>query len=550
MILKDIEWRNFKSYSNIPTVLQFDSSKPSVNLIVGDNGAGKSSVSEVIKYSLYGKLDNFTSSDIPNRVNKNFYSRINIECEGHDIVIERGLAPSLFGVTLDGERVDTAGKTNVQSMLEDVYFRMSSSVFNNTLVLSISDFKPLIDMGAADKRNIMDKIFGFTVFNQMLKLVKEELKVVSSNISVNEGEIRANNSNISQYTRQIEEIRENDIPQSEIDELMEKIKEVEESERKNNEIISKLEDVRKQLNGELSEHGRSFQEYSLKIKEIDKRVALIDSGKCPTCGANLTTEDFQQEKTRLLAEKEQYIGFQKNLQELGQSVKSKINAIDKKESQTRDTIRRSNLMDLKSDLRYKTSMKGKHTEPLVKLKNELNSKITQLNEEREGLLKEQEILKMMCMVLGEDGIKKYITSRFTPIINQIMVDTLSSMNLNYEVEFDDNFNGKIVQNGYNIKYSTLSTGEKKKIDFACVVSIIKFLKISHGDMNVLFIDELFSNVDHNTVGYMIGILKNLADELKLNIFLIHHAPLEGVMFDHIYRAHKPDGFSRFEEIEM
>lgn len=549
MILKSIEWRNFKSYSNIPTLLEFSQS-PSVNLIVGDNGTGKSSISEVIKYSLYGKLDNFTASDIPNRVNKNFYSKINVECDGHDIIIERGLAPSIFGVKLDDEMVDTAGKSNVQSMLEDVYFKIPSSVFNNTLVLSISDFKPLIDMGAADKRNIMDKIFGFTVFNQMLKLVKEELRDVSANININEGAIRANNTNISQYNQQIEEIKENEIPQSDIDELTEKIKEVEEIDKKNSEILNKLDELRRQLNTELSEHGRSFQEYSMKIKEIDKRVALIDSGKCPTCGSDLSGEDFMQERTKLLQEKETYLNLQKQLQELGQGVKSKINAVDKKETQTKDKLRKSNLMDLKSDLRYKVNMKGKHIEPLVKLKGELNSRIAKLNEDRAVLLKEKEVLETLALVLGESGIKKYITSRFTPIINQIMTETLSSMSITYEVEFDDNFNGKITQNGYNIKYSTLSTGEKKKIDFACIISIIKFLKLQKGDINVLFIDELFSNIDITTVGFMVDILKNLAVEMNLNIFLIHHAQLEGAVFDKIYRAYKPDGFSRFEEVEI
>ena len=547
MILKNIEWRNFKSYSNIPTILNFNDT-PSVNLIVGDNGTGKSSISEVIKYSLYGKLDDFTSSDIPNRINKNFYSRIDVECEGKNITIERGLSPSVFGVNIDGQSIDTAGKNNVQNMLEETYFKMPASVFNNTLVLSVNDFKPLINMSAADKRNIMDRIFGFTVFNQLLKLVKEELKDVSSNININEGSIRAHLSNIDQYTRQIEDIKENDIPQSEIDELIEKIQQIEEMDKKNLEIIRKLNDVKKQLASDMSSKKGEFQEHSHRLQEIDKRIKLIDSGKCPTCGSNLGTDDFQKERELLVEEKERCLNMLKSFQKLGQDIKSKITAIEKRETKTKEDMRKSNLYDLKSDLRYKSSMKGKRIEPLVELKKELNEKLSELNEEKDKLLKEKDVLETLVIVLGENGIKKYITSRFTPIINQIMADTLLSMNLNYEIEFDDNFNSNIIQNGYNIKYSTLSTGEKKKIDFACVVSIIKFLKLQHGDMNILFIDELFSNIDPTSVSYMIDILKGLADELNLNIFLIHHAPLEGIMFDKIYKTSKPDGFSRLEEM--
>ena len=547
MILKNIEWRNFKSYSNIPTSLQFDN-KPSVNLIIGDNGTGKSSISEVIKYSLYGKLDDFTASDIPNRINKNFYSKIDIDCEGKNIVIERGLSPSIFAVNIDGDMIDTAGKNNVQNMLEEIYYKMPASVFNNTLVLSVGDFKPLINMSAADKRNIMDRIFGFTVFNQMLKLTKEELKNISSDLSMNEGSIRAHMSNIEQYNRQIEEIKSNDIPQSEIDELENKIKEVEQINNSNLTIINKLNEAKKTLLDNLSEHKGQFQEYSLRIKDIDKRINLIDSGKCPTCGSSLDTDDFLKEKEKLLVEKEECMNMIKNFQKLGKDVQSKISAIEKRETKAKDEMRRTNLYDLKSDLKYKSTMKGKHVEPLIKLKKELNQKLIELKHEKESLTKEKEVLDTLVFVLGENGIKKFITARFTPVINQIISNVLSSMNLNYEIEFDDNFNSKITQNGFVIKYSTLSTGEKKKIDFACVVSIIKFLKLQHGDMNILFIDELFSNIDITSVSYMIDILKNLAEELKLNIFLIHHAPLEGVMFDKIYRTYKPDGFSRLEEI--
>ena len=189
MILKRIEWRNFKSYSNIPTVIDFNKTN-SVNLIIGDNGTGKSSIEEVIKYTLYGKLENYNNSDIPNRINKNFYSKIDVECDGHNVIIERGLSPSIFAVSIDGERIDTAGKSNVQTMLEEMYFKMPYSVFSNTLVLSVNSFKSLIDLNASEKRSILDKIFKFDQYNQILKLAKEDYKGITSNINRNEGSLR------------------------------------------------------------------------------------------------------------------------------------------------------------------------------------------------------------------------------------------------------------------------------------------------------------------------------------------------------------------------
>ena len=84
------------------------------------------------------------------------------------------------------------------------------------------------------------------------------------------------------------------------------------------------------------------------------------------------------------------------------------------------------------------------------------------------------------------------------------------------------------------------------MNFASVISIIKFLKMQLGELNLLFLDELFSNIDVNGVADMIEVLRKLCDELGINIYLIHHGQLEGVAFDRIVRTSKPDGFSRMD----
>lgn len=548
MILKSIEWRNFKSYSNIPTIINFDSIN-SVNLIIGDNGTGKSSIEEVIKFTLYGKLEDYNNSDIPNRINKNFYSKIEVECDGHVIIIERGLAPTIFAVSIDGEKIDTAGKSNVQNMLEEMYFKMPYSVFSNTLVLSVNSFKSLIDLNASEKRSILDKIFKFDQYNQILKLAKEDYKCITSNISRNEGSIQYSYNVKQNYEHQIEEIKKNEVSQEEIDNLQNQLDELNELYQQKIKMIGKLQDMEKKLKEDISNHRGQFNELKIHINEIDKKIALIDSGKCPTCGTNLDTDDFKKEKEELTKEKEEYINRQKTLQELAKNVMSKIDVLERKESTFQNEIKDMRISDLKSELKYKSNMKGKSIEPILKLKEDLHKDMLQLKEEYEILSKEKSALDVIMLIFGEDGIRKRQMSQNIPIINDIMSKTLKSMNLNYEVEFDLSFDGKITQNGYKIKYATLSTGEKVKIDFACVVTIIKFMKIQYGDSNVLFLDELFSNIHVNGVSLMIDIIKDLSKELNLNIFLIHHAQLEGIVFDKIYQTSKPDGFSRLDVIE-
>ena len=516
MILKSIEWRNFKSYSNIPTIINFDSIN-SVNLIIGDNGTGKSSIEEVIKFTLYGKLEDYNNSDIPNRINKNFYSKIEVECDGHVIIIERGLAPTIFAVSIDGEKIDTAGKSNVQNMLEEMYFKMPYSVFSNTLVLSVNSFKSLIDLNASEKRSILDKIFKFDQYNQILKLAKEDYKGITSNISRNEGSIQYSYNVKQNYEHQIEEIKKNEVSQEEIDNLQNQLDELNELYQQKIKMIGKLQDMEKKLKEDISNHRGQFNELKIHINEIDKKIALIDSGKCPTCGTNLDTDDFKKEKEELTKEKEEYINKQKTLQELAKNVMSKIDVLERKESTFQNEIKDMRISDLKSELKYKSNMKGKSIEPILKLKEDLHKDMLQLKEEYEILSKEKSALDVIMLIFGEDGIRKRQMSQNIPIINDIMSKTLKSMNLNYEVEFDLSFDGKITQNGYKIKYATLSTGEKVKIDFACVVTIIKFMKIQYGDSNVLFLDELFSNIHVNGVSLMIDIIKDLSKELNLEI---------------------------------
>lgn len=545
MKLKKISWRNFKSYSNVLTEIDFED-KSSLNLIVGGNGTGKSSIAEVITYSLYGKIENFKASDIPNRINKNFWSKIELNCDGHDLVITRGLAPSVFEVVVDGNIIDTAGKSNVQSMIEETYLKIPYSVFINTLVLSINDFKSLVDLNASDKRNIIDKIFGFTIYNQLIKIVKEDQKSLSYSISNTEGSIRTSNIHISDYNRRIEEIKENISSKDEIDELKSKINDAKEAKKKNEEIISKLNDLRKTLNDTSLESSLAYKDNKNKVEEIDKRIALIESGKCPKCGTSLVGEEFDKEKEKLLEERQLYITNMENIKKTLLGVKSKLNAIDKKESNVKGALSRSKLVDLQSEYKYKTSIKESNIDPLVKLKSDLDNELVLLNEEKKSLENDKKIIDIVLTILGDNGIKKYISSQYVPVINKIMSDVLQFMGLTYIVKFDNNFNSTIMNCGYNVNYSTLSTGEKKRIDFASVISIIKFLKLQLGELNLLFLDELFSNIDINGVSDMIDLLRDLCEELGINIYLIHHAQLEGISFDKIIKTTKPDGFSRME----
>ena len=543
MKLKKISWKNFKSYSNAMTELVFGND-PSLNLIVGTNGTGKSSIADCIIYALYGKIDGTNNSDIPNRINKNFYVKIELDCNGHEVIVERGLAPNLFTVTIDGAIVDTAGKNNVQTMLEENYYKIPYSVFKNTLILSINDFKSLVDLNPADKRNIIDKIFGFTEYNLMTKLIKEDIKMLDTSISSNAGSLKTATGSIEKYEQQLQELKNNEVSQEEIDILVEKINEAKSLKATNEENIKKLDDIRKQLDKQTTEKNMDIRDLKRKIEENKKKIKLIDSKKCPTCGSSLDTDEFHKERERLVSENESCEVAISEMSSIINDLSNKMRAVDSKKNVFVDAINKSRLTDLVSDLKYKVSLKKNNSQPLLNLKESLDNQIAQLNEEKEALDKRKMVYDCVMQILGDGGIKEYIASKYIPTINQIISEMMEFMGINYNVVFDKTFKATITSNGYNVTYNSLSTGEKKRIDFATVVSFIKLLKLQLGDMNLLFLDEMLASIDINGVSDMMTILKDLSVELNMNIYLIHHAQVENVVFDNIIETSKPDGFSK------
>lgn len=546
MKLKKMSFRNFKSYSNILTEISFEDTS-SLNLIIGENGTGKTSIAECATYLLYGKLENFTSSDIPNRINKAFYGKIETDCDGHSVIIERGLNPGLFKVEIDGEVVDTAGKLNVQTMLEDNYFKIPYSVFHNILVLEVDEVKSLLSMSAADKRNIIDKICGFTIYNKYKEFCKADMRTVEDKLNSNDASSRTINSNIAQYDSQIEEIKRNTTTKEELEELQNKINESKIEKAKNDDLLRKIKAATEQLNNINYKKATDYNVLKERVREYENKIALIDGGKCPTCGSSLETEDFQKMREELVRKKEECLTQMDQIKAIINQSKPKLIKLANKEKDVKVENSKINLADLQSDYKYKLTLKERSTNTVEGLKTKLLENLESLKEERKELEKEKELMDFMTIMFSDGGgIKRYISNKYIPIINSLMAEMLNYMSLNYIITFDNNFDAEIVQNGMKIKYSTLSKGQKARVDFATIISFVKFLKLQFGELNLLFLDELFSHVDINGMNDMIDILRSLSNDMKLNIYLIHHAKLENIMFDRVLQTKMIDGFSHLE----
>ncbi len=277
MRIKKIEWRNFSSYGNRKQEIEFED-EACLYQVVGENGAGKSSISQVITFGLYGKLEGKKLKDIPNRINGNAWVMITLESNGSEIVVERGLEPNLFKLYINGIEYDQAGVRSVQDYLSEDILGIPYYVFNNTISLSINDFKSFIKMSSQDKRSIIDKIFGFHVLNQMRDLLKEENRKIRDTMENLSGRLTSVESTIQSSLNEMENLA-NQIEQestSKKEELQKSLETFESLQKIHNEKTEEFREIESDLQSELTSTNRLVIESRTRLQEIQKKVKLYE----------------------------------------------------------------------------------------------------------------------------------------------------------------------------------------------------------------------------------------------------------------------------------
>ena len=158
---------------------------------------------------------------------------------------------------------------------------------------------------------------------------------------------------------------------------------------------------------------------------------------------------------------------------------------------------------------------------------------------------EDNFMSLVEMVLGDDGVKNLAVKTILPGLNTSIAQMVSEMHLSFHIRFDDKFNCLINHLGEDVNPKTLSTGERKKADFIIVIAIIKLLKLRFPQLNILFLDEIFSSVDADGVYSILKILNKVIKENNLNTFVINHTVLPQEIFDKKIEIYKDNGFSKF-----
>jgi len=165
--------------------------------------------------------------------------------------------------------------------------------------------------------------------------------------------------------------------------------------------------------------------------------------------------------------------------------------------------------------------------------------------------KKANFYKIIEDIFGDKGVKLTALKRILPLLNTEIKKVLLDLNMDYRVTFNEEFEVSIQHLGFNVSPDQLSTGERKKIDFAALLALIRLMKMKFSGVNLIFLDEIFSSIDSDGIYHILKVLHKTCRELNLNIFVINHSQLPTEIFDYRMEITKNNGFSnvKMEKIE-
>lgn len=552
MKIKRLELRNFRSYGNNKTVVDFETDKGCLVLLTAPNGSGKSSMPMGLDYGIYGEVKNnnkkLKQSAIPNRINSNLEVNVEFESKGADIYVKRETNPTVFEVIINGEKQNRTGKGNKQDII-DQYLDFDIDMWKSFISMSVNDFKNFMSLKPEEKRMLLDKLFNLELINLVSKSLKEQKKQFVNKKNILDAEIRSFQQSISEFEASIKKIKEanenNMLAEiNELRDLMSSKKDEYTSLQANVKMFEqKLVDISSDMQ-KIQESGANIK---TQIDNVKKQIELYNSGKCTRCGTNLADVTFDSLRTELadsLAKleetKAELVVEYKTLNEQ----KSDIEVNNKKANEAFYTLK-SYLTETKNRIDKLVSgsdlNENKKNENVIEQIRESINKIetskAAVVADMDTTVLEESYYDKMLKLFSNDGIKKSIISKIVVPINYYINENMEQLGLDFRIKLDDEFNADITINNMSIDPETLSTGELKKSNIAILCAYLKLIRTKI-HINVLFLDEVFSSIDVDSIYTTLELFRNFATEYKINIFLVHHAMLEISFFDKVWKIEK------------
>ena len=538
IIFKSIRYKNFLSSGNTFTDINFRKSKST--LVVGHNGAGKSTMLDALSFGLFGKPHRkIMKSQLVNSINqKQAVVEVEFSVGTSNFKIIRGIKPNVFEIWKDGKMINQSSHAmEYQKILEQNILKLNHKSFHQVVVLGSSSFIPFMQLNAGHRRDVIEDLLDINIFSKMNVILKEKNSILKDKLSKTNHTIDLIKNKITQQSKYIRDIAalttENKKKyEKQIKSAEEKIQKLQDH---NNQLSSELEDKGDLDLTELQERKNNVialrAEQKQQLKAVAKRGLFLEKNdECPTCEQPIQNKDklvfdtkneaYQIEHTLGMIESDYKLVEQEisSLQETISKVNEKTNTINSNNREIA-SLNQSN-KDLKSYLDEEVSA------DLSEARNELEK----LSSDKESLLEEK--LKVAEQfnyngVIGEmlrdTGIKTKIIKQYLPAINKLVNQHLQVLDFFVSFDLDESFQ-ETIRSRYrdDFTYESFSEGEKQRIDLSLLFTWRQIAKMKNSvATNLLILDETFdSSLDHDGVENLLKILNTLGEDT--NTFIISH----------------------------
>jgi len=563
---KTISWRNFLSTGQHPTTVQLD--RKSTSLIIGSNGAGKSTILDALTFSLYGKsFRKINKGQLVNSVNeKNCFVEIEFDIGGIIWKVERGIKPNIFKIFRNDEELNqNASAIDQQKWLEQNVLKMNYKSFTQIVILGSSTFVPFMQLPVSSRREVVEDLLDIKIFSSMNDIVKGKIRLLKDEIKTLDLKKESLKDKVEMqkgFINKIESQTKNDI-----DKKKQLITSYEENIHNRYQDGFNLENQMQDLKNEMEKYSnatkrlRDFGGIKGKLSQrIGKLVGdhkfFSDNSVCPTCGQDIEesfrvnrikdSQDKAEELRKGFEELQQAIKDEElresNFSKLSQEVSSSLNGIST--NNTEITGLQRQISRLESEIQTITTEIENQSiehEKLAELNESLQETYDNLAERKDKVSYQDFIYNL----LKDGGVKAKIINKYLPLINQQVNRYLQMMDFYINFKLDEEFNETIETPIHeDFTYSSFSEGEKMRVDLSLLFTWREIARLKNSvNTNLLIMDEVFdSSLDGFGTEEFLKIIRFVIKDA--NIFVISHKTGLEDKFDEVLKFEKIKGFSR------
>ena len=544
IIFKSIRWKNFLSTGNAFSEIRLDASP--ATLIVGANGAGKSTFLDAMCYALFNKpFRKITISQLVNAVNeKDLLVELDFTIGSREYMVRRGRKPNVFEIYLNGIKTkEEASSVEQQKYLEQSILGLNYKSFTQVVVLGSSCFVPFMQLTPPNRREVIEDLLDIRIFSTMNGLLKERVKGIKDTIREVEYQFELAKNKVETQQSLIAHLKEQSNAntarrKSEIINLETEIKDITILVDKDLDLSKSyeksLEDYQN-VDASLSQLRLYESRFKDKQKAFKKEYKFFESNEhCPTCQQAITEELRTNKKSGITDQL-------KEVEEAAEKLRGELDDILVKISKKNDIVKElSRTQQAISEAQRETQYRKRQIKAIERKIDEATGSSSSLKQEKDklkelakdGLKVEESLLdekkvrdnyNTVTNMLRDTGIKSTIIKKYLPVMNQLINRYLKELDFYVSFNLDENFLETIKSRFRDeFSYASFSEGEKMRIDLALLFTWRTIAKMKNSaNTNLLILDEIFdSSLDTSGTDDFLKILHTVSD--NTNVFVISH----------------------------